>query len=116
MFRCDKCPFVTLGEDLLDESSVHCVTGAFGDNVADKGEAEKGNIANQVQHFVSNKFVGKPKAGLIDDAFLRQDHGIIQCPALSQSRDHKASTSCKNPKVRAVAISCSNAEAEQVWV
>ena len=84
MFRCDKCPFVTLGEDLLNESSVHRVTGAFGDNMADEGEAKKGNIADQVQDFVSNKFVGKAKAGLIDNTFLRQDHGVIQCPAFSQ--------------------------------
>ena len=85
MLRSDKYPLVALGENLLDQSSVHGVTGAFGDDMTDEWEAEKGNITNQIQDLVSNKFVGEPEAGLIDDAFFRQDHRIIQGPTFSKS-------------------------------
>ena len=85
MLPCDKCPFVALGEDLLDETRVHRVTGALGDNMADEREAKKRNIADQVQHFVSNKFVGEAKAGLIDNTFFGQDHRVIQGSAFPKS-------------------------------
>ena len=53
--------------------------------MADEREAEKRDIADQVQDLVADELVLEAQARFIHDTVFGQNHGVVQCPAFSEA-------------------------------
>lgn len=56
-----------VGHDLGDQGNVHGVSGAFGDDVAEEGPADEGEVADEVEGFVAAGLVGETEAAVVED-------------------------------------------------
>jgi hypothetical protein len=52
----------------LNESGVHGVAGAFGDDSTPDAAASEGKIADEVEDLVANELVGKAERAVLDAA------------------------------------------------
>ena len=60
------------------------VTGAVGDDVAEKGVPEEGEVAGEVEHLVSDELVGEPE-GRVQDAGATDDDGVVEGAPLGEA-------------------------------
>ena len=81
MIGIQQHPAFRMIEDLFDQFGVQCMPRPISNQVPDKGETEKREVANQVQDFVANELVRKPEPRFIEDAVLGEDNGIVEIPA-----------------------------------
>ena len=49
--------------------------------MTNEGQPEKREVADQIQHLMTDEFVGETKAGFIQNPVLRKDDGILEIPA-----------------------------------
>ena len=70
-------PYRFLGEKFFKESVIELVSGSGNDQVAEYRHAEKREITETIQNFMSNKLVRKAQAVLVDNLILIDDDGIV---------------------------------------
>ena len=71
-----KAPGVALAQQLFYKAMVECVSTAIDANVTVDGNAQQGQIADQVQHFVANELVAPTQAFRVHHPLCVQHDGV----------------------------------------
>jgi hypothetical protein len=73
-----------VGEKAADELGVEGVAGFAGFDAAEEGEADEGEVADEVEGLVAAEFVGVAE-GAVHDAVFGEDDGVIEGAATDQA-------------------------------
>ena len=102
--KADEFPGGAVAEQARDQSGVHGVAGALGDDAALDAAAGEGEVADEVEDLVADELVGEAQGAVLHGRlWMRMMAQCGQAPRMRPMSRSLASSSLK-PKVRAGAM------------
>lgn len=74
-------PCFRMGKQFFDEFRVQQMAAFIDFNMPAERMSQKGQIADQIKDFMPHRFISVAQRGIVHDAILRKDNGVIQRPA-----------------------------------
>jgi len=74
-----------IAHDLRDEGYVHGVAGALGRDLTEDGAADEGEVADEVEDFVTNGLIGEAEAFGVEDAGGGEADGVVEGGAADEA-------------------------------
>ena len=71
------------------ELGVGSVPGAHGDDMAEEGASDQGEVADDIENFVADEFVGEAERFFAQDGVVADDNGVFEAAAADEAFLHE---------------------------